>query len=106
MGETWRGEGKTAKKEAITNAPVMIMMTSNISTVRIMLASHLVSLQAPQCKFCLIRNVVDDYLANICGDPFSSCRAVAENYRERHGTNAPWHEYDAAFDSTLSVGDY
>jgi hypothetical protein len=35
MGEACRGEGKTAKKDATMKAPMIVMMTSSISIVRI-----------------------------------------------------------------------
>jgi hypothetical protein len=44
MGETWRGEGKAAKKEAAKKAPVIMMITISISIVRIMLSNHSVTL--------------------------------------------------------------
>jgi hypothetical protein len=42
MGEICLGHGKTAKKDAAINAPVMMIMTIRTSIVRIILADHLI----------------------------------------------------------------
>jgi hypothetical protein len=44
MGETCLDEGKAAKKEAVKKAPVIMSITISISTVRIILSSHPVTL--------------------------------------------------------------